>query len=429
MTDTKTVEVTSLEKPGGASFLAQSDRAAVLVIGLALIALTLKLAIAYNTIGTIDAVIFYGFAKVLNEHSLEWTYQHSHYFNHPPLTAYYLRTIYQLTEQTSCQQIGLHFPFLLRLPGILADFLVVLVLLQMSRVDVRIPTWALALFAVSPVSLMVSGFHGNTDSVMVLFLVCAAFMCLCDRPLLCGIFFALGCQVKIVPLLLLPAFILFWLSRRRARNFFISGALALSIFWAEPLLKFPVLFLKNVLAYGGYCGSWGLTYCLRLIGLHDFARVSFFNLEPAQNFTMIALKGIIIGAALLIAWRRRHVRGLAFISSLAYTWIIFFVFAPGIGTQYLIWLAPFVLILSRKLYVALLISSSVFLFAFYNTTAGGLPWSVSLSLDEARQSWAPWSLFPWIVLIVGAIALWRKNAEGKSAADAIRFERLRAQAA
>ena len=35
------------------------------IVALALVALTLKLAIAYNTIGTNDAITFYGFAKVL----------------------------------------------------------------------------------------------------------------------------------------------------------------------------------------------------------------------------------------------------------------------------------------------------------------------------------------------------------------------------
>ena len=47
------------------------DLRATCIIALALVALTLKLAIAYNTIGTNDAVVFYGFAKVLSQHSLE----------------------------------------------------------------------------------------------------------------------------------------------------------------------------------------------------------------------------------------------------------------------------------------------------------------------------------------------------------------------
>jgi Glycosyltransferase family 87 len=252
------------------------DLRATCIVALALVALTLKLAIAYNTIGTNDAVVFYGFAKVLSEHGLEWTYQHSRYFNHPPLIAYYLRGIYALTEQRWCQDIGLHFPFLLRLPGIIADFLVVGVLLRMSKTDFRIPTWALALFALSPVSLMVSGFHGNTDPVMVLLLVCAVWMCLRNRPALAGLFFSLSCQIKIAPLLFLPAFVFFWLSQRKSRDFLISGAVTTCLLWLEPLTNFPVLFAKNVLAYGSYWGLWGITYLFRLTGLPDFSRLSFF---------------------------------------------------------------------------------------------------------------------------------------------------------
>ncbi len=383
------------------------------IVALALVALTLKLAIAYNTIGTNDAVFFYGFAKVLSQHDLEWTYQHSHYFNHPPLPAYYLRGIYALTEQRWCQDIGVHFPFLLRLPGIIADFLVVLVLLRMTKTDLYIPIWALALFALSPVSLMVSGFHGNTDPVMVLLLVCAGWMCLRSRPVLGGLFFALSCQIKIVPLLFFPAFIFFWQSQGKSRSFLIPAAMTTCLMWLEPLLNFPTLFAKNVLAYGSYWGIWGITYCFRLTGFRQFSRVSFFDLEPAQNLVVTVLKVVIVSAALWIAWRQRHARGRAFIESLACTWLTFFIFAPGVCPQYLIWFAPFILILSPPFYTGLLFASSIFLFAFYNITSGGLPWSVALALDETKQPWVAWSLLPWLVLIAGAIALWRKTADSK----------------
>ena len=99
----------------------KTDPRNILVVAVALLATAVKIAIAYNTIGTNDAVFFYGFAKVLNEHGLEWTYAHSRYFNHPPVTAYFLRGIYLLTEQGWSQDLGIHFPFLLRLPGIIAD--------------------------------------------------------------------------------------------------------------------------------------------------------------------------------------------------------------------------------------------------------------------------------------------------------------------
>jgi hypothetical protein len=395
------------------------------ILALALVALTLKLALAYNTIGTNDTVLFYGFAKVLSQHSLEWTYQHSRYFNHPPLTAYYLRAIYFVTEQRWCQDLGVHFPFLLRLPGIVADFFVVLVLLRLTKADVHTPTWALALFALSPVSLMVSGFHGNTDPVMVLPLVCAVWMSVRSRPILAGLFFALSCQIKVVPLLLLPAFVFFWLSQGKIREFLIPAAITTTIVWLEPLLNFPVLFAKNVLAYGSYWGMWGITYCLRLTGLSEFSRVSFIDLEPGQTLVITVLKMTIVIAALIIAWQRRHARGPAFVETLAWTWLMFFILAPGVCPQYLVWLAPFILLVSPSLYTALAISSSIFLFAFYNITSGGLPWSVALATDESSQPWIVWSLLPWSVLIAGAVGLWLRRAAGRIDFSLMKVAKLR----
>ena len=380
----------------------------VFILGLALIAFAAKLTIAYNTLGTNDAINFYGLAKALSDHSLEWCYQHSRYLNHPPLVAYYLRGIFALTEQTWAQQLGFHFPFLLRLPGIIADFLAVVILLRLSKIDILIPTWALALFALSPVSLMVSGFHGNTDSVMVLFLVCAVWMCVRDQAALAGLFFALSCQIKIVPLLFLPAFFFFWLSRHRIGSFLTTGAIATCVLWWEPISTFPILFAKNVLGYGSYWGIWGFTYCLRLTGLQQFSTVSFVDLEPIQLVIMSLFKTIIIACAVLIAWRRRNVPGQEFIRTVAYTWLIFFVFAPGVCAQYLIWLAPFILIASPTLYSWLLATSSVFLFAFYNSTARAFPWFVAISTDGRRELWAPWSLLPWFVIIAGAIIFSRR---------------------
>ena len=398
-------------------------------VALALVAMTLKLALAYNTIGTNDAVFFYGFAKVLNEHGLEWTYAHSRYFNHPPLTAYFLRGIFLLTEQKWCQDVGIHFPFLLRLPGIIADFLVVLILLQFRKIDIRIPTWALALFALSPVSLMVSGFHGNTDPIMVLFLVCSVWMCLRNQPSLAGLFFALSCQIKIVPLLLLPAFLFFWWSQSRSRPFLSTGAMTTLILWSQPLLNFPILFSKNVLAYGSYWGTWGITYLFRSTGLPEFSRLSFFDLEPAQNIIVTILKIIIVTGALWIAWQRRNSRGHAFVRSIAYTWLVFFIFAPGVGAQYLIWLAPFILISSPMFYAVLTVASSIFLFAFYNITSGGLPWKVALAMDDSKQHWIAWSLLPWLIIIAGSILFWRKTADGRLDLRLLKWVKLRAESA
>jgi Gpi18-like mannosyltransferase len=399
------------------------DLSAGLIVGTALIALVLKLAIAFNTFGSNDVVTFYSFARSLSDHGLEWTYRqgvvwlpgspiftNAPIFNHPPLTAYFLRLTYGLAHRETFLTYGLTFPFLLRLPGIIADLVVVLALLWLGKRDARfrLPSWALVLFALSPVSLMVSGFHGNTDSIMVMFLVLASLSCARDRPTLCGLFLALSCQIKIIPLLLLPIFFFFWLSRRRVIAFSLPFVLASLALWAEPLLKFPALFLKNVLSYGSFWGIWGITYWLRMTNLPQFSAVTFYHFPPMQNFVVTVLKLIIIAAVLVIAWRRRNLGERAMLDSLAHAWIIFFVFAPGVCAQYMVWLAPFILILSPTLFAWLTVTSALFLFFFYNITAHGFPWYLAVSTTKLNTVWTPWTIWPWAALVIGMIWFWRK---------------------
>lgn len=390
------------------------SRRTILIIAAALVALFFKLVIAFNTFGTNDVVTFYEFGKALNENGLEWTYRHSVSFNHPPLAAYFLRAIYQLDHQPFFSENGIAFPFLLRLPGILADFVTVLALLAFPKQDRQffLPTWALTLFALSPVSLMVSGFHGNTDPVMVMLLVLAAVLLTRGEPIWCGLFLALACQVKIIPLLFLPIFFLFWLARQRALVFSLPFLFASLLLWAEPLLKFPLLFVKNVLSYGSFWGIWGITYWLRLTNLPLFSRVTFYHLLPAQIYVATTLKIMIAGAVLLIGWRRRQLNERALLNSIAYAWIVFFIFAPGVGSQYMVWLAPFILILSPALFTWLAATSSLFLFFFYNITAHGLPWYLAISTNALNTVWTPWTIWPWATLVVAVILFWREASAG-----------------
>jgi uncharacterized membrane protein len=295
--------------------------------------------------------------------------------------------------------------------------LLVLLEIPKKHAEIRIPTWALALFALSPVSLMVSGFHGNTDPVMVMFLVLASYMCLRNKPALSGLFLALSCQIKIVPLLFVPIFFLFWYDRGISARFLLLFALGLLLSWSEALFKFPALFIKNVLSYSGFWGIWGITYWLRLTGLPEFKVVNFFHLPLLERIVITILKLVIIAAVLMIAWRRRKLSSERLFDSLAYSWIIFFVFTPSVSAQYLIWLAPFVLVLSPVFYGWLAASSSLFLFFFYNVTAGEFPWYGAASTPNLNTVWTPWSLWPWATLLIGLIVFWRRRMATNSTAQ------------
>jgi Glycosyltransferase family 87 len=385
-----------------------------LIIAVAALAAIIKILIALTTLGTNDVVAFYEFAKAIEAHGLIWTYEHSILFNHPPLTGYLLRGLIWLAHQSSLEQLGITFPFLLRLPGIAADFGVVLALLSLIREhpQLRPPTWALLLFAASPVSIMIAGFHGNTDPILVLFLVLASLGAVRRHPTFCGVFLALSCQVKIVPLLLLPIFFFYWTQRRGVLRFLVSFAATSLLFCLQPLVASPVSLARNVLGYGSFWGIWGLTYCLRMTGLHDFSKVSFLGLSPIQHLIMTILKVAIVLAIFALAWRRRKLSPPALLASIGYAWLIFFVFSPAIAAQYLVWLAPFVLLLSSTFYVALVAGSSIFLCALYTLSSGGFPWYFAHATNKLNLISAHWAVVPWLTLTCGLIALaWKARQQ------------------
>lgn len=385
-----------------------------LVLLAAVVALIGKLLIAWATFGTNDVASFYQFGKLLAQHGLEWTYLSSVAFNHPPLVGAFIQQIYDWDHIASLHENGITFPFLLRLPGIISDFIVVLILLSVSR-PLRLPTWSLLVLALSPVSLMISGFHGNTDPVMVMFLVLAAFMCLREQPILCGLFLALSCQIKIIPLLLVPVFLFYWLHRRRTIAFLFPFAASMILLWIQPLVEFPAIFIHRVLFYGSFWGLWGITYWLRMTGVSDFGPVTYYNFLPLQQVVVTVLKLAIVAAVLAIAWRRRKLDAHGLFASLGWTWVTFFIFSPGVCAQYMVWLMPFVLVLSPGFFASLTAASSLFLFFFYNTIAGGFPWYLAISTGRLNDQWLPWSLWPWFILISGAVLLWRNAARAAPA--------------
>lgn len=389
----------------------------ILIIAAAFVAFGLKLVIALNTFGTNDVAAFYMFAGSLREHGLEWTYRNgviffSNFpvFNHPPVTAYYLELVGHLSKNPLLTDYGVTFPFLLRLPGIIADLISVLVLTGIRNAGPtrQIPTWTMLLFALSPVSIMVSGFHGNTDPIMVMFLIISVYMCLRERPVLCGIFFALSCQIKIIPLLLLPIPYFFWLKRGTATRFVVPFTLLSIALWIQPVTQFPALFLRNVFSYNGHWGSWGISYWLKLTRWSQF-NGGFFQLPAGAAAISWTLKIGIVCTIVVLAWRRRHLPDRALLDSIAYAWVVFFVFAPSIGPQYLVWLAPFILLLSPKFYGWLTFSSALALFFLYNDLTGGLPWYIGIARNNSNglSPTTAWGIWPWATLLVGMILFWK----------------------
>lgn len=364
-----------------------------LIVLLALLAAALKLWWAASSDGSNDVMLFYLYGRVIQERGLIGMYGPP-LFNHTPLVGWLAGAIYELTGG-----VGRHFAFWLRAPGIVADLITVLGLLWLRRKTGTPPWWALGLFALSPVSLMVTGYHGNVDPLLVCALTLAVCCCVAGRPGWSGVALGAACQVKVIGLLAAPALALWWWEQKRARPFIVAAALTVLAGWSAPLVAIPVVFLKNVIAYPSYWGAWGITMWLNESGAAVFRPNGLDPLTPVQTAIATSLKLIIVTAAIGIAWARRRTEAREVFSTLALTWLVFFAIAPGFGSQYLVWLAPFALVASPRWFVALTAASAVFLFRFYSVISGSFPWVRGTSTRVLAPQWLMWTNLPWLVVL------------------------------
>jgi hypothetical protein len=84
--------------------------------------------------------------------------------------------------------------------------------------------------------------------------------------------------------------------------------------------------------------------------------------------------------------------------------------------QYMVWAAPFLLLLSARGYVVITAGATVFLFAFYQSTSGGRwPWFFSFPRGPETPFWSPWGTLAWLSFGAVFIALAKRcgDARGK----------------
>src|SRR5277367_6103608 len=147
-----------------------------LVIAIAVLAMAAKIYCAATTLGTTDMLLFQGFGRYIAQNGVISLYLKTQLFNHPPVLGSYLGLAYGWSGGSD-QLFALYN----RLPGIIADFVVVLLMLWIRHRTGRAPWWAIALLAASPVSFMISGYHGNYDPLIPLGLALSVAACLQRR--------------------------------------------------------------------------------------------------------------------------------------------------------------------------------------------------------------------------------------------------------
>jgi uncharacterized membrane protein len=252
------------------------------------------------------------------------------------------------------------FPFWIRLPAILADIGTVLVV---TRLIPGISKRLMVLLALNPVSILVSGFHGNTDPVMIFFVVLAVYLLKTSRFNWAAAAFGMAINIKVVPLLLVPAILAYIWTRKSARGviLFVSIAAVVVLALSMPyILSNPLAILKATLGYRGLYGRWGISLLL----------VGFPISEAGHAIAYRVLQVLVIALTLALAVYLNR-RRIDLTYQIGLTFFLLFFLTPAHALQYLAWPVPFILALGFWWSFAYYTSAGLYLFLTYNFWSKG----------------------------------------------------------
>jgi 4-amino-4-deoxy-L-arabinose transferase-like glycosyltransferase len=339
-------------------------------------------------------------------------------YNHPPLVGWWLHLNNWLVD------LGAAMPFLIRLPAILADIVTALLVFELVRMrrPMREAGIAGLVVAASPVLVIISGYHGNTDPVFLMFSVLSLYLLLPGRTApfaaLAGVCIAVAMSIKLVPVVTLPLLVLVALRLGRRRLFaFLGGTAAVfAVLWGPVVALRWGPFNANVLQYAGYGGrpTWGLPQFAHALG----ASPEFLDvlLRPGRWVVLLLAAGL----AVLLAWRRPEATTAAF----GLSYCLFLLLSTATATQYLAWAAAAACLLNVWVAIAYNLSAGLLLIGVYDRWSGAYPWS----WDRARASpfdrdeiWAAAGV--WVVLLIVCATSMYPRRSPESGADAESLQR------
>jgi Glycosyltransferase family 87 len=375
-------------------------RCRAFVLGCALVTTIAKLRLAAATAGTNDIVHWIFFAATVHKLGPIGIYS-THLapvYNHPPLIGWFLVAVNAVASH------GPSVRFLVRVPASVADVVTALLVFEFVRVHRSLAeaTSAGIVVAASPVLIVISGFHGNTDPVFVMFALLSAYLVVQDLPLWAGASAATAISIKLVPVVALPVVAVALMRDRRRLITAMVGFLGVFLpLWVPTILRQWTGFKRNVLDYKGIDPKNSR------FGIVDFARHTHHArlvdlLVGPGRFLVLAIAALV--PALLVLRRREAVA-----AGVALSLAFFLLLTTTFGTQYLAWAAAGVLVLDIWSGLAFNLVAGVMLVVTYTAWTNGFPWdqarAVGLTPFQERLGWLTWTAL-LVCVLRGIWCLW-----------------------
>lgn len=380
-----------------ASHVSNPRRLLILALGLGVV---LRLAHTLTSLGTLDMYIWYRFAGLIESEGLFGAYAATPLVNHPPLAMLVVHGMNHLAAS-----LHLELATVFRVVTGLADLVTALTLLRISGATRG--HYTALVFYLSPAAIFVSGFHGNTEPLMIMLLVMAVAAAAAKRPMLAGLLLAASVGIKIIPLFVGPLLLLAF-PDLRARLRFLAGCVC-----GAALIFVPGVVIAGPQHLGAIFGYSGLVRNMWGIPLLRYLADGTSGVPGLLLLLVASVVAIWLGA-----WRRATGGALSIdcvLGSFGLTYFVVLVLAPGFGIQYLFWTLPFIAYaLPRVPALVMHGIASLYIFTLYTWWSQSWPWwftEQSFS-PEANAILGMIGLGAWTALLAAAIIATRQLRRG-----------------
>lgn len=309
---------------------------------------------------------------------------------HPylPLEMYWLGAARLISEFTK-----LPFPFVVKWLFIGADVCLILVIyLYMDHRSIPQPKRGALLYAINPIAVFVSAYHGQFDALPILFSIIGLFF-INTSAWMVGFWIGLGIWIKSFPILALPTAL--ELIRNHKGKIIVFGLSILLPFIGILLYvsvynsRLDIVFNRAV-TYNHGIGVWGYTYFLRLLSLYDHSFSVWVSLYfKVSRFVTLGILAVIWGIAVKKSDDPIYIYFITLLAFLAFT--------HAFSIQYLMWIIPLAIILGEDRWLLRYnLASVAYAFLVYNT----------LILNNSITNLMPWPKADLVIIIPSSLPVW-----------------------
>jgi len=337
----------------------------------------------WYSIGCNDILLWASHAQSILIVGVARTYERVPLFNHPPIMGIYAAHAWLWAHAEFWK-----FARFIKLPGLVGEVLTLWALWRFAG------CLAFVAYAWLPAAILVSAFHGSTDCLCAALILVAAIAFDREHYFLSGLLWGAALNVKLIPLVLLPVVVL---GAPKIRDF-IRLAIGLAIglvSFIPPALTAAHAMYQNMIAYHPVASNWGITALLHTAGRLHFLHTTSVSV---QHWYVTGGRYILLTTVLAVALLSKFRCRLPMTTLAALGSALFLVFAPGFGTQYVVFAAPLLCFVDLTAGMMWGWMSGLFIgYAYWIALMQSYPFQSTLS--PLRPLSTPLGLLAWAILV------------------------------